>query len=83
MLHVLIFCFLFLIPLFCCSDFIPNVSGIPPGTPKEKNHTGLAVGIVVPVAVVALILTFAIIYVKRRKEDDDEEGKRISVSQNI
>ena len=83
MLHVLVFCFLFLIPLCCCSDFIPTVSGIPPGTPKEKNQTGLVVGIVVPVAVVALILTFAIIYVKRRKEDDDEEGKRISVSQNI
>ena len=69
----LIFCFLFLIPLFCCSDFIPTVSWIPPGTPK-KNWTALIVGIAVPVAVVALILTFAIIYVKRRKEDDDEEG---------
>ncbi|XWS12267.1 hypothetical protein CRYUN_Cryun37aG0074800 [Craigia yunnanensis] len=54
-------------------NFEPTVSGIPPGTPKEKNPTGLIVGIVVPVAVVALILAFAIIYVKRRKEEDDEE----------
>ncbi|XP_017978562.1 PREDICTED: probable LRR receptor-like serine/threonine-protein kinase At1g56130 [Theobroma cacao] len=54
-------------------NFKPNVSGIPPGTPKKKNQTALIVGIAVPVAVVALILIFAIIYVKRRKEDDDEE----------
>lgn len=69
--------------MFCCSDFKPTVSGIPPGTPKKKNQTALIVGIAVPVAVVALILIFAIIYVKRRKEDDDEEGKSISVSLNI
>ncbi|XWS19960.1 hypothetical protein CRYUN_Cryun31cG0060500 [Craigia yunnanensis] len=54
-------------------NFIPTVSGIPPATPKEKNQTGLIVGIAVPVVVVALILIFAIIYVKRRKEVDDEE----------
>ncbi|XP_022721695.1 probable LRR receptor-like serine/threonine-protein kinase At1g56130 isoform X2 [Durio zibethinus] len=55
------------------SDFIPTVSGIPPGTSKEKNHTGLIVGISVPVIFVALMLIFAIIYVMRRKEDADEE----------
>ncbi|XWS16076.1 hypothetical protein CRYUN_Cryun34aG0054500 [Craigia yunnanensis] len=54
-------------------NFTPTVSGIPPIVPKEKNQTGLIVGIVVPVVVVALILIFAIIYVKRRKEDEDEE----------
>ncbi|XP_022715408.1 probable LRR receptor-like serine/threonine-protein kinase At1g56130 isoform X2 [Durio zibethinus] len=54
-------------------DFIPTVSGIPPGNHKENNRTALIVGIAVPVAFVALILIFAIIYVKRRKEDDDEE----------
>ena len=46
-------------------------------------QTGLIVGIAVPVVVVALILIFAIIYVKRRKEIDDEEGESINVSQNI
>ncbi|XVF27188.1 hypothetical protein REPUB_Repub14bG0085300 [Reevesia pubescens] len=54
-------------------NFIPTVSGIPPGNPKDKNQTGLIVGITVPVVVAALILIFAIIYIKRRKEDDDEE----------
>ncbi|XVF39976.1 hypothetical protein PTKIN_Ptkin01aG0076100 [Pterospermum kingtungense] len=54
-------------------NFKPNVSGMPLGPRKEKNHTTLIIGIVIPVAVVALILTFAVIYVKTRKEDDDEE----------
>ncbi|XVF74185.1 hypothetical protein PTKIN_Ptkin13bG0089700 [Pterospermum kingtungense] len=54
-------------------NFRPTVRGIPLVTPKEKNHTALIVGIVIPVAVVALILTLGIIYVKTRKEDDDEE----------
>ncbi|XVE51735.1 hypothetical protein DITRI_Ditri02bG0064600 [Diplodiscus trichospermus] len=54
-------------------NFKPTVSGIPAGTPREKNQTGLIVGIAVPVFVVALILIFAVSYVKGRKEDDDEE----------
>ncbi|KAK8594793.1 hypothetical protein V6N13_015709 [Hibiscus sabdariffa] len=54
-------------------NFIPTVSGIPPGNPKEKNHTTLVAGVTVPVVALALILIFAIIYVKRRTEDDDEE----------
>ncbi|XVF87035.1 hypothetical protein PTKIN_Ptkin18bG0088200 [Pterospermum kingtungense] len=54
-------------------NFIPTVSGIPLATPKDKDQTGLIVGITVPLVVVALILVFAIIYIKRRREDDDEE----------
>ncbi|XVF39982.1 hypothetical protein PTKIN_Ptkin01aG0076700 [Pterospermum kingtungense] len=54
-------------------NFKPTVSGMPPGTRKEKNRTDLIVGIIIPLAVLALILTLAIIYVKTRKEDDDEE----------
>ncbi|KAA3479133.1 putative LRR receptor-like serine/threonine-protein kinase isoform X2 [Gossypium australe] len=61
------------IQLFCSPDFIPTVSGIPPSNPKEKNHTALIAGVTVPVVALALILIFAIIYVKRKKEDDDEE----------
>ncbi|KAG4129366.1 hypothetical protein ERO13_D09G076200v2 [Gossypium hirsutum] len=54
-------------------NFVPTVSGIPPGTHKGKNQTGLIVGITVPIVFVALILVFVIIYIKRRKKDDDEE----------
>ncbi|KAK8664502.1 hypothetical protein V6N13_084290 [Hibiscus sabdariffa] len=54
-------------------NFRSTVSGIPPGNPKEKNHTALIAGVTVPVVALALILIFAIIYVKRRTEDDDEE----------
>ncbi|XVF87033.1 hypothetical protein PTKIN_Ptkin18bG0088100 [Pterospermum kingtungense] len=54
-------------------NFTPTVSGIPPATSKDKNQTGLIVGITVPVVVVALIFIFAIIYIKKRKDDDDEE----------
>ncbi|TYJ13438.1 hypothetical protein E1A91_A10G052000v1 [Gossypium mustelinum] len=54
-------------------NFIPTVSGIPPSNPKEKNYTALIAGVTVPVVALALILIFAIIYVKRKKEDDDEE----------
>ncbi|KAB2065277.1 hypothetical protein ES319_A09G080000v1 [Gossypium barbadense] len=54
-------------------NFIPTVSGIPPGTHEGKNQTGFIVGITVPIVFVALILVFVIIYIKRRKKDDDEE----------
>ncbi|KAL4386784.1 hypothetical protein GQ457_09G004640 [Hibiscus cannabinus] len=54
-------------------NFRPNVSGMPPGNPKEKNHTALIAGVTVPVVAVALILIFAIIYVKRKTKNDDEE----------
>lgn len=65
---------------FHCSDFVPTINGIPPGTRKGKNRTGLIVGITVPIVFVSLILIFAIIYIKRRKKDNDEEGKIINVS---
>ncbi|KAE8696228.1 putative LRR receptor-like serine/threonine-protein kinase [Hibiscus syriacus] len=54
-------------------NFTPNVSGIPPGNPKEKNHTALIAGVTVSVVALALILIFSIIYMKKITEDDDEE----------
>ncbi|MBA0818207.1 hypothetical protein Gohar_028063, partial [Gossypium harknessii] len=53
--------------------FKPNVSGIPPGIPKEKNHVALIVGVTVPIVALAFILVFVIIYAKRQRDDDDEE----------
>ncbi|KAA3479139.1 putative LRR receptor-like serine/threonine-protein kinase [Gossypium australe] len=53
--------------------FKPNVSGIPPGIPKEKNHVALIVGVTVPTVALAFILVFVIIYAKRQRDDDDEE----------
>ncbi|KAK8274110.1 hypothetical protein V6Z11_D10G052200 [Gossypium hirsutum] len=54
-------------------NFKPNVSGIPPGIPKEKNHVALIVGVTVPIVALAFILVFVIIYAKRQRDDDDEE----------
>ncbi|KAE8673974.1 putative LRR receptor-like serine/threonine-protein kinase [Hibiscus syriacus] len=54
-------------------NFTPNVSGIPPENPKEKNHTALIAGVTVSVVALALILIFSIICMKRITEDDDEE----------
>ncbi|XVF87034.1 hypothetical protein PTKIN_Ptkin18bG0088200 [Pterospermum kingtungense] len=54
-------------------DFIPTVSGLPPGTSKRKNQTALIVGTVVPVVTAALLLICVIIHFKRRKEYDDDE----------
>ncbi|KAK8288547.1 hypothetical protein V6Z12_D07G133100 [Gossypium hirsutum] len=54
-------------------NFIPTVSGIPPGNPKEKNHTTLIVVVSVPIVALALILVFVILYVKRTREDEEEE----------
>ncbi|KAK8618654.1 hypothetical protein V6N13_132639 [Hibiscus sabdariffa] len=54
-------------------NFRPTVNEIPPGNPKEKNHTALIAGVTVPVLALALVLIFAIIYVKRKTDDDDEE----------
>ncbi|GMI93622.1 hypothetical protein like AT1G56130 [Hibiscus trionum] len=58
-------------------NFVPTVSGIPPGNPKENNHTALIAGVTVPVVALALILIVIIIYVKRKNEDDDEECKNM------
>ncbi|XWS18736.1 hypothetical protein CRYUN_Cryun32bG0070400 [Craigia yunnanensis] len=52
---------------------ISAISVVPNFIPTVKNRTALIVGIAVPVVVVALILTFAIIYFKRGKEEVDEE----------
>ncbi|KAB2060903.1 hypothetical protein ES319_A10G051300v1 [Gossypium barbadense] len=54
-------------------NFKPNVSGIPPGIPKEKNHVALIVGVTVPIVALAFILVFVIIYGKSQRDDDDEE----------
>ncbi|KAK8331124.1 hypothetical protein V6Z12_A10G053700 [Gossypium hirsutum] len=54
-------------------NFKPNVSGIPPGIPKEKNHVALIVGVTVPIVALAFILVFVIIYAKSQRDDDDEE----------
>ncbi|OMO65926.1 hypothetical protein COLO4_30915 [Corchorus olitorius] len=54
-------------------DFIPTVSGLPPGNSKKKNHTALIVGIIVPLAVLSSILICVIVHIKRRKAYDDEE----------
>ncbi|XP_017978565.1 PREDICTED: probable LRR receptor-like serine/threonine-protein kinase At1g56130 [Theobroma cacao] len=54
-------------------DFIPTVSGLPPGSSKRKNRAALIVGVVVPVGVAALILICVIIHFERKKEYDDEE----------
>ncbi|GMI93620.1 hypothetical protein like AT1G56145 [Hibiscus trionum] len=59
-------------------NFIPTVSGIPHGTPKEKNQTSLIVGITVSVVVLALIIIIVIIYRKREREEEEDEGKSIS-----
>ncbi|GMI65533.1 hypothetical protein like AT1G56130 [Hibiscus trionum] len=54
-------------------NFRPTVTGVPPGNPKEKNHTVLIAGVTVSVVALALILIFSIIYLKRKTKDDDEE----------
>ncbi|KAK9041591.1 hypothetical protein V6N11_016685 [Hibiscus sabdariffa] len=55
-------------------NFRPSVSGIPPENPKEKkNRTSLIAGVSVSGVALALILMFAIMYLKRKSKDDDEE----------
>ncbi|OMO56311.1 hypothetical protein COLO4_35685 [Corchorus olitorius] len=54
-------------------NFKPTVGGMLRNKPKDKSHTTLVVGIAMPVAVMALVLIFAVVYVMRIKEDDDEE----------
>ncbi|KAL0011928.1 hypothetical protein SO802_007036 [Lithocarpus litseifolius] len=55
------------------SDFVSNVSGIPPSNQGKKSRLGLIVGIAVPVGVVSLILIFAVLYVKRKSQHYNEE----------
>ncbi|KAK8589039.1 hypothetical protein V6N12_023448 [Hibiscus sabdariffa] len=55
-------------------NFRPSVSGIPPENPKEKkNRTAMIAGVTVSGVALALILMFAIMYLKRKSKDDDEE----------
>ncbi|WRX26042.1 Protein kinase domain - like 10 [Theobroma cacao] len=60
-------------------DFIPTVSGLPPGSSNRKNQTALIACIIVPVGVAALILICVIIFIKRRKEYDDDEEVLLAI----
>ncbi|GAY33772.1 hypothetical protein CUMW_007960, partial [Citrus unshiu] len=55
------------------SAFKPSVSGLPPSTPGNKNHTGLIVGIAVPLGILGLIVISIMFYLWREKDNDDEE----------
>ncbi|KAF2302817.1 hypothetical protein GH714_008553 [Hevea brasiliensis] len=54
-------------------DFMPTVSGIPPHTRKEKEKTGLIVGVTLSAAIVGFILLFAFLYFNRKTRKDDED----------
>lgn len=57
-----------------CTDFIPTVSNEPPS--NSNNRTGLIVGIVVGVGVVAFLSVFVIFcIIRRRKRQHEDEGK--------
>ncbi|KAL9452969.1 hypothetical protein AB3S75_008708 [Citrus x aurantiifolia] len=55
------------------SAFKPSVSGLPPSTAGNKNHTGLIVGIAVPLGILGLIVISIVFYMRRKKDNDDEE----------
>ncbi|XP_075666180.1 putative LRR receptor-like serine/threonine-protein kinase At1g56130 isoform X1 [Castanea sativa] len=55
------------------SDFVSNVTGIPPSNQGKKSRLGLIVGIAVPVGVVSLIFIFAVFYMKRKSQHYNEE----------
>ncbi|KAH9747511.1 putative LRR receptor-like serine/threonine-protein kinase [Citrus sinensis] len=59
--------------LSAVSAFKPSVSGLPPGTPGNKNHTGMIVGIAVPLGILGLIVISIVFYMRRKKDNDDEE----------
>ncbi|KAJ9168565.1 hypothetical protein P3X46_020070 [Hevea brasiliensis] len=54
-------------------DFMPTVSGIPPHTRKEKEKTGLIVGVTLSAAIVGFILLFAFLYFNGKTRKDDED----------
>ncbi|KAK9223456.1 hypothetical protein WN944_011899 [Citrus x changshan-huyou] len=56
------------------SAFKPSVSGLPPSAAGNKNHTGLIVGIAVPLGILGLIAISIVFYMRRKKDNDDEEG---------
>ncbi|KAF3947695.1 hypothetical protein CMV_026203 [Castanea mollissima] len=55
------------------SDFVSNVTGIPPSNRGKKSRLGLIVGIAVPVGVVSLIFIFAVFYMKRKPQHNNED----------
>ncbi|KAL4627844.1 hypothetical protein ACB092_05G195000 [Castanea dentata] len=55
------------------SDFVSNVSGIPPSNRGKKSRLGMIVGIAVPVGVVSLIFIFAVFYMKRKSQHYNED----------
>ncbi|KAM4112467.1 hypothetical protein ACJW30_05G142200 [Castanea mollissima] len=55
------------------SDFVSNVTGIPPSNQGKKSRLGLIVGIAVPVGVVSLIFIFAVFYMKRKPQHNNED----------
>ncbi|KAM3701043.1 hypothetical protein ACJW31_05G143400 [Castanea mollissima] len=60
------------------SDFVSNVTGIPPSNRGKKSRLGLIVGIAVPVGVVSLIFILAVFYMKRKPHHNNEDGKNIT-----
>ena len=73
---MIIFCLLLIINTY--SDFVSNVTGIPPSNRGKKSRLGLIVGIAVPVGVVSLIFIFAVFYMKRKPQHNNEDGKNIT-----
>ncbi|KAM3748889.1 hypothetical protein ACB098_05G141900 [Castanea mollissima] len=55
------------------SDFVTNVTGIPPSNQGKKSRLGLILGIAVPVGVVSLIFIFAVFYMKRKPQHNNED----------
>ncbi|KAK4588891.1 hypothetical protein RGQ29_019772 [Quercus rubra] len=55
------------------SDFVSNVTGIPPSNRGKKSRLGLIVGIAVPVGVASLIFIFAVFYMKRKPQHSNED----------
>ncbi|XP_030971278.1 probable LRR receptor-like serine/threonine-protein kinase At1g56140 isoform X2 [Quercus lobata] len=55
------------------SDFVSNVTEIPPSNRGKKSRLGLIVGIAVPVGVVSLIFIFAVLYMKRKPQHNNED----------
>ncbi|KAK7852203.1 putative lrr receptor-like serine/threonine-protein kinase [Quercus suber] len=60
------------------SDFVSNVTVIPPSNRGKKSRLGLIIGIAVPVGVVSLIFIFAVFYMKRKPQHNNEDGKNIT-----
>ncbi|KAK9227022.1 hypothetical protein WN943_012071 [Citrus x changshan-huyou] len=56
------------------SAFPPTASGLPPSTPGKKSHTGLIVGIAVPLGILGSVVISIVFYIRREKDNDDEEA---------